>query len=795
MAQSTQDTIQTVAVLGAGVMGAGIAALLANAGCHVHLLDIVPEGAEDRNQLAKGAIDNHLNATKGSGFTHPANAERVIPGNLEDDMGVIAACDWIIEAVIENLGIKQQMYRDVEARRRDGSIVSSNTSTLPLHVLIDGMGERFAQDFCLTHFFNPPRFMSLLEVSGGEQCRAEHIARLSQFADIHLGKQVVPCKDTPGFIANRIGVFWMMTALDEAQRHGVSVEEADALLSRPVGIPKTGVFGLYDLIGLDLMPEMARSMLSRLPERDPFHRLEAEPAMLKEMIAAGYTGRKGKGGFYKLEKQPDGSKQMYVRDLGSGEYRPKTAVELESLKAGKQGAGALVRHPDRGGTFVKAVLVRTLHYAASLVPEIADDMRYIDAAMRYGFGWQEGPFGLIDRLGDADRSGATWLAEICADYGLDVPPLLHAAKEKTFYKEQEGVHYALERNGGYQPLEFNEDSYTLGEKTYHTKPILSNNSARLWDLDDGITCLELTTKGNTLDDGAFDLIMAALERTEREFKGMVIASDGAHFSLGANLSIFLDQIDRGDVEAISKLIRKGQQTMTAMKYAPFPVVSASAGMALGGGCELLLHSDAVNAHIESYPGLVEVNVGLIPGWGGIKELVLRHCEALDSEASPNAPLSALQRVFGLLMYRHVAASAQEAQDMHIFGKESRLSMNTRRVLPDAKRLCESLAPDYVVPAERTTHIPQAEAKRVLGEMVEDWKAKGKLSDHDGVIAEHLSAILSGGDARPDPATGMIELREQSLFDLEHAHFIELSQTANTRERIAHMLKTNKPLFN
>jgi 3-hydroxyacyl-CoA dehydrogenase len=821
----THPSLSTVAVLGSGVMGAGIAALLANSGCTVHLLDIIPKDAEDRNALAKGAIEKQLKAKPASGFTHPRNAKRVIAGNLEDDLGVLGECDWIIEVVLEDIGIKQATYYKIDAHRKAGSIVSSNTSTLPLHVLVEGMPESFKTDFCITHFFNPPRFLPLLEVTGGETCKPKHLERIRHFADISLGKGVVVCKDTPGFLANRIGIFWMLVGLFEAIDCGISVEDADAVMGKPVGIPKTALFGLYDLIGIDLLPLIAKAMLATLPEGDRFRAVYRDSDLIQGMIAEGYTGRKGKGGFYKMEVSESGKKTMQAKNLRSGDYALTRESALESVAGAKAGLAALVNHPDIGGVFAKKVLVQVLHYAASLVPEISDDIINIDTAMRLGFAWKYGPFELIDRLSTPQQTGADWLAAACIEAGLSVPPLLQAAKGKKFYhtisnspleRESEsakgdtvgdrvkqesphassagnaldsaappqGVSY-LDVKGAYHPIAIPNDAWMLKDKTRGATPVLKNGSAQLWDIGDGIACLQLTTKMNTIDDGVLEMIERSIDKVKTDFKGLVIASDEDQFSFGANLGFFMVLANLADWKTLSGVIKRGQNAVMGLKYAPFPVVASLSGMALGGGCEITLHCDAVQAHMESYIGLVEVGVGVIPAWGGCKEMLLRHTAASAGGAMP-----AISKAFEAIMLAKVASSAEDARDMLILNEKSRISMNRRRALPDAKALCLELAVGYQPPTPRTLKLAGESAEVALLMAIDGFRATGKATAHDGVIGSHLAAVLSGGDTDITQ-----ELTEQDLLNLEHDHFMELVKTKPTRDRIEHMLETSKPLRN
>lgn len=792
--------ISTAAVLGSGVMGAAIAALLANAGCTVYLLDIVPQGATDRNALALGGIQKQIDAKPASGFTHKRNVKRVIAGNLEDDVGVLAQCDWIIEAVLEDIAVKQKVYAQVDAHRKQGSVVSSNTSTIPLHVLIDGMPEQFQRDFMITHFFNPPRFLPLLEVTGGAHCDPTHLARIEQFADVHLGKGVVHCKDTPGFLANRIGIFWMLVGLYEALALGIRVEDADAVMGKPIGIPSTALFGLFDLIGIDLMPRIATAMLQTLPSEDRFRTLYHEPELIRAMISDGYTGRKGKGGFYCMSNE-GGKKVKMVKNLITGAYAVEGKSTLESVSNAKAGLHALVNHPDIGGQFAKRVLVQTLHYAASLVPEISDDIRSIDEAMRLGFAWKYGPFELIDKLSTSQQSGRAWLRDACREMGLSVPALLEGT-DGAFYQITPLGRTMRTSLGGYDPIPMHPHKWTLADKTRCTKPILSNAGGNVWDLGDGVACLELTTKMNTIDDTAQEIMERALERSVKDFRALVIGSDAEKFSLGANLGFVMFLANMASWDLIAGVIRRGHKINMALKYAPIPVVAAVGGMALGGGCELMLHCDAVQAHMETYPGLVEIGVGLVPGWGGCKELLWRHMQTAEDAAvaiaqgakpemiMPSGVMPALSKTYEYIVTGKVGGSAEDARDMLLLNKASRISMNRTRLLPDAKALALSLAEDYTPPQPRTFHLAGESGKIALLMGLESFALTGKASPHDVVVGTHLAEVLSGGAVDPRD-----EVSEQDILDLELEHFMRLMRTEATRARIQYMLDHSKPLKN
>ena len=777
-----------IAVIGTGVMGSGIAALIANAGIRVSLLDIVPKDAENRNQLAEGAIERQLQA-KPSGFTHKNNAKRITAGNLEDDDALLADADWIIEVVLEDIEVKRKLYSKLEQVRKAGSIVSSNTSTLPLHTLVDGRSMAFKQDFAITHFFNPPRFMRLLELTGGSDTKPEHLQRLRSFTDEMLGKGVVACKDTPGFLANRIGIFWLMVGLYEALDLNIKVEEADAIMGRPLGMPKTGVFGLFDLIGIDLMPLIAKAMLDTLPEGDRFRAIYHQPELITTLIKDGYTGRKGKGGFTRIRK--DGEKKIKeTLELSSGEYRAPVKPALASIEAAKSGVYALLSHDDIGGQYAKRVLVQVMHYAASLVPEISDDIYSIDQAMKLGYNWKYGVFELIDKLATKEQSGAEVLALWCEEAELTVPPLLRTAKGKPFYREQESALEQLLPSGEYAQLEHAHGAYMLRDNTRGRKPIASNGSARIWEMEEDVLCVELTSKMNAIDTDILSLLEEACDMVERKhMRGLVIGGDADQFSVGANLAFFTMLANMADWKTLEQVITHGQRAFMRLKYAPFPVVAAPSGMALGGGCEMLLHCDAIAAHMETYPGLVEVGVGVIPGWGGCKEMLLRYGKTnAAGECEPG--VAGISKAFEQIMLAKVAGSAQEAKELHILNENSRIIMNRARVLSAAHTLVLQLADGYTTPEPATLRLPGATARAALMMGVDNFRAQGKTTPHDEVIAKHLASVLSGGDTDITDV-----MSEQDILDLECKHFLQLVRTPQTVARIEHMLSTNKPLRN
>ena len=800
-------TIQKVAVIGSGVMGSGIAAQVANAGIPVVLLDIVPKDATDRSMLAKNAIAKMLKADPAP-FMSARNAKLITAGNMEDDLSLLADCDWIVEVVLEDLKIKHATYEKIQKHRKAGSIVSSNTSTIPLHLLTEPFGDALAKDFLVTHFFNPPRYLRLLELVIGPKTRKDAAVEIEKFCDINLGKGVVKCHDTPGFIGNRIGVFWLTAGINEAFNTGISIEAADAIMSKPVGIPKTGVFGLVDLVGIDLMPHLSESLLSTLPKDDPYRKIFVDYKFIHGMIKAGYTGRKGKGGFYRLDPNDTGAKKTkQALQLNKDSFDENTSYatadkpKLASADLGKAGLKAVVTHTDIGGQYAWRVLSQTLAYAASLVPEIADNVADVDEAMRLGYNWKYGPFEMIDQL------GAAWFAERLKTEGLAVPTLLTKVGSGTFYKIDDGQQMVFGIDGKYHPLVRPEGVLLLRDIKLTRKPIYKTASAALWDIDDGVVCVEFTGKMNALDNDVFDVYAHAIKLIgdgKGEYKAMVIYNEGTHFSAGANLGLAIFAMNLALWPQIEELISGGQRAYRALKFAPFPVVSAPSGMALGGGCEILLHSDHVQAHAETYTGLVEVGVGLIPGWGGCKEMILRF-QAKEREQykkatggkklwfSPaNTPMGAVRQAFETIGTAKVAKSAAEAKELGYFRDSDGITMNRDRLLFDAKKKALELAQNYVPPEQqKEIRLPGPSGKYALDMAVADLRKTGKASPYDVFVCDLLTRVLTGGDKGDwtNPQS------EDDILKLELQEFLKLVRNPGTMARIEHMLSTGKPLRN
>jgi 3-hydroxyacyl-CoA dehydrogenase len=767
------EAIRKVCVIGAGTMGAGIAAQAANAGLPVLLLDIVPKEGSNRNAIAEGAVAKMLK-TEPAAFMSKAAARLVETGNIEDDLARAAECDWIVEAIIERLDLKQDLYAKLEKVRTHGTAVSSNTSTIPLAKLIEGRSEAFAADFLITHFFNPPRYMRLLEIVTGPKTSSDTAARVADFADRAMGKSIVHTHDTPGFVANRIGTYWLQVAVNAAIDLGLTVEEADAIGGRPMGVPKTGIFGLIDLVGIDLMPLLQKSLGATLPAEDAFHATVRPMPLVEKMIATGYTGRKGKGGFYRINREA--GKRKEAVDLATGDYRPTIKGSAPRARLSE-----LVAMPGKTGEFAWAVLGQVLSYAASLVGTIADDVVAIDDAMKLGYNWKYGPFELIDQL------GAAALAKRLADEGKPVPEILVTAGESSFYRIEGGKRRYLGLDGDYHDVVRAEGVLLLEDIKRGSKPIMKNGSAALWDIGDGVACLEFTSKMNALDGDMLKLLGQAVEHVAKSMKALVVYNEGSNFSAGANLGLALFAVNIAAWGEIEKLVAGGQQAYKLMKYAPFPVVAAPAGMALGGGCEIVLHADAVQAHAETYIGLVECGVGLVPGWGGNGEYIDRW---VKSGLLPKGPMPAVAKAFETISTATVSKSAAEAKELMFLRRDDAITMNRDRLLADAKARALSLVDGYKAPEPPTFRLPGESGRVALGMAAEGFHKRGLATDYDMVVSDALAGVLTGGEA------DLVDtVSEADILALERAAFMARVHDKRTLARVEAMLETGKPLRN
>ncbi|ANU07711.1 3-hydroxyacyl-CoA dehydrogenase/enoyl-CoA hydratase family protein [Paraurantiacibacter namhicola] len=771
--------INKVCVIGAGTMGAGIAAQVANAGVPVLLLDIVPKDGDNRNAVAEGAVAKMLK-TQPAPFMGKRAAKLVETGNIEDHLDKVAECDWVVEAIIERLDIKQDLYAKLEKVRKEGTAVSSNTSTIPLAQLTDGRSDAFKRDFLVTHFFNPPRYMRLIEIVAGPHSDAGTVDMVRDFVDRRLGKTPVDAEDSPGFIANRIGTFWLQQAVNAAVDQGLTVEEADEIGGRPMGVPKTGVFGLIDLVGLDLMPYLQQSLTSTLPKDDPYQKIARSEPVIEKLIKEGYTGRKGKGGFYRLNRVGD-KKEKQAVDFKSGEFRAAARPGIVRGPAAKGDLKALISADGKVGDYAWAVLGPTLSYAASIVPEATATILGVDEAMRLGYNWKFGPFEMIDKI------GAAHLRERLAADGIAVPAILEKVGDGTFYREQDGKRQYFGTDGEYHDVQRAEGVLLLSDIKRDSEPVLKNGSAALWDIGDGVLCLEFTGKMNALDNEVMKLIGKAVPLVQKEYKALVVYNEGSNFSAGANLGLALFALNIAAWSEVEKLVKGGQDAYKALKYAPFPVVGAPSGMALGGGCEILLHCDSVQAHAESYIGLVECGVGLIPGWGGCSEMLDRWRQ---NKRQPRGPMPAVSKVFEIISTATVAKSAAEAKELGFLRPADEVTMNRDRLLFDAKQKALAMVDGYTAPEKPEFNLPGPSGAAALQLAVDSFHKQGKATSHDVTVSKELAWILTGGD------TDVTEtVTEDQMLKLERAAFMRLTKDPKSQARVEHMLETGKPLRN
>ncbi|MDZ7895584.1 MAG: 3-hydroxyacyl-CoA dehydrogenase NAD-binding domain-containing protein [Sphingobium sp.] len=774
----SEASIKKVCVIGAGTMGAGIAAQVANAGVPVLLLDIVPRDGDDRDAVAKGAVTKMLK-TDPAPFMSKAAAKLVETGNIEDHLDKVATCDWIVEAVVERLDIKQALYAKLETLKRPGTAVSSNTSTIPLANLTEGRSEQFKRDFLITHFFNPPRYMRLLEIVTSPETDPGLAQSVAEFIDRSLGKRIVPAKDTPGFIANRIGTYWLAVAVNGAMDLGLTVEEADLVGSKPMGVPKTGIFGLIDLVGVDLMPLLSKSLSDTLPKGDPYFDTVRDLPLIDKMIADGYTGRKGKGGFYRINKS-GGDKVKESLDLQTGVYAPSKKPSSLAPKV-ERDLGALIALPGKLGDYAWAILRSVLSYAAELVGVVADDIVAIDDAMKLGYNWKFGPFELIDRI------GAAKFADRLHAEGRLVPTILTLAGENSFYRIENGKRQYLGLDGAYHDVVRPEGVLLLEDVKLASQPIIKNGSAALWDIGDGVVAFEFTGKMNALDGDVMKLIGQAVPLVAEKYKALVVYNEGSNFSAGANLGLAMFALNIAAWSEIEKLVAGGQDAYKALKYAPFPVVSAPAGMALGGGCEILLNSDAVQAHAESYIGLVECGVGLIPGWGGCGEMIDRW---RSNPAMPKGPMPAVAKVFETVSTATVSKSAAQAKEHGFLRASDGITMNRDRLLADAKAKALALVEGYQSPTPPEFRLPGVGGKTALTLAVEGFQARGMATSYDGVVSGVLADVLTGGEK------DLVDVvSEADMLTFERKAFMQLVRDPRTQARVEQMLETGKPLRN
>ncbi len=794
--------IKRAAVLGAGVMGAQIAAHLANAGFPCLLLDIVPsaltpeeqskgltlESRAVRNRLAQAGLDAALKA-KPAAFFSPEAAGLVAVGNFEDDLPKLKTCDWVIEAIVENLEIKRSLYERIEPHLGAEAIVTSNTSGIPLASLAEGRSDKFRRRFLGTHFFNPPRYLHLMEIIAQPDTDVEVTSFIADFTDRALGKGVVYAKDTPGFVANRIGNFAMLDAINVMLEQGLTFEEVDALTGTVIGHAKSASFRTLDIVGLDTAANVARNLYNSLPNDEKRETFKL-PEFLEKMVERRLLGDKSKGGFFK--KVGD---EITTLDTSTFEYRERQKPKFASLDAAKQMAEledrlkALIYAKDRAGEFLWRTTSEAMIYAANRIPEIAGNIVEVDNAMKWGFAHELGVFETWDAIG-VEKS-----VERLREEGRAIPANVEkmlAAGATSFYQAENGArHYFDFASGGYKPERQIAGVTILKSLKDQNKVVKKNSGASLIDLGDGVACVEFHSKMNALGQDQIGMIQHAVKEVEKNFAGLVIGNQGENFSAGANIMMILLAAQEGEWDELALAVRQFQNTTMSLRYSPKPVVVAPHHLTLGGGCEMVLHSDRAVAAAETYIGLVEVGVGLIPGGGGTKEMAVRAAEI--AESTPGADhFEILRHNFEMTAMGKVATSAVEAKNWGLMRRQDRVVMNDRRVIEEAKQTVLRLAAEgYVAPQPKQDVLvlgEQALAKFKLG--MHMMKRGGYISDHDALIGLKIAEVVSGGNL-----TRPTRVSEQYLLDLERDAFVSLCGTRATQERIAHMLKTGKPLRN
>jgi 3-hydroxyacyl-CoA dehydrogenase len=813
--------IDKVAVLGAGTMGARIAAHLANAGIPCYLLDIAPSelSAEEQRKgltLDSPAVRNRivmagLEAAKKSrpaAFFTPQTARLVTPGNLQTNLAWLAEVDWIIEVVAENLEIKRQLLERVETVRKPGTIVTSNTSGLPIHLVAEGRSEDFQQHWAGTHFFNPPRYMKLLELIAGPKTKPEVLETLEETCDRRLGKGVVPAKDTPNFIANRIGTFSMLSAIAQMQALDMTVEQVDACTGPALGWPKSATFRTADLVGLDVLAHVIRNIYENAVG-DESREIYRVPALVEEMIKRGWLGEKTGSGFYKRVKKGEES-EILTLDWKKMEYRPREKARFGSIEAGKsiedtrpriralltpgttanggRAAPGEREEGDKANKFLWAALGGTCLYAARRVPEIADTLVDVDRAMRWGFGWELGPFETWDAV------GVEAMAKAFEREGKQLPPLitdLLASPANSFYANEKGTtSYFDFASSAMRPVEQPAGILILKSIKERTPVVGENSGASLVDLGDGVLCCEFHTKMNAIGSDILSMIQLGVKRVGADFDAMVIGNQAANFSAGANLLLLLVSAQEAEWDDLQLAIRQFQGATMAIKYARGPVVAAPAGMTLGGGCEVCLHAARIHGAAETYIGLVEAGVGLIPAGGGCKEMLIRAAE--HAAAGEDLDLfHALKPAFENIAMAKVSTSGEEARSLGYFRATDLIAMNRDRQIADAKQTALGMV--------RAGYRPPVSGEiRVLGEeflaaaklAIHTMVRGGYASEHDALVAKKTAYVLAGGQI-----TAPQMVSEQYLLDLEREAFVSLCGERKTQERIAHTLKTGKPLRN
>ena len=738
--------INNVVVIGSGTMGSGIAAQLCNANITVTLLDLKTE----ISQKAKERIEK----SRPPLLIDKSKIDGIKVGNINDDFNIVSEADWIVEAVVERIDIKHDIYDKIFKQRKKGSIVSSNTSSIPISVLSEKLTEDDKKDFCITHFFNPVRYMDLLEIVKNENTDLDKIQKLKLFCEEDLGKGAIVCNDTPGFLGNRIGVYAMQIAMTEAFKMKLTIEEADAVFGRPMGIPKTGVFGLYDLIGIDLMADVLKSFIKELPENDNFQEVAKEIPLIRKLIDTGYTGRKGKGGFYRMNKV-DNTKILEAINLETGEYSPSQKIDIKSEKVDLL---KLINRGDKYGDYAWSVISKIIKYASSLVPGITDKFNDIDEAMRLGFNWSRGPFEMLKEIGVSN-----FFEKLDGFENNKFLEELSKSKDENFYGERQK----------YTEIE------TLGKIKPKAIKLDGNNSAEIYRFND-FNIVEFTTKANALDYDSMDALKKATD------KPLIIINESMQFSAGVNLTYTMNFAEKGDYSSIEKFVKYFQDTCKELKYSKYPVVSAPSGLTLGGGFEVLVQSNFVASHTNIVVGLVETMVGLVPAGGGCKEMLWRWSQTEEAKNDPDyAPL----KVFDIIGYGKTATSPVEAEPLKYLLPENKKIMSRNSLLNVSRSILEENK-DFTPPSEATFKLAGKPLKEKMVKLLEKLYNDKVILDHGMVVGSELANVLSGGDTTIDKT-----LSEDDLYKLELNSFMNLIETQKTKDRIKHTLSKGKPLVN
>lgn len=797
--------IKKVTVLGSGVMGSRIACHFANVGCEVNLLDIVPgklteketvigltlEDKQVRNRIADENLKSIFRA-KPSPIYHKSYIARISTGNFEDNMDWLKESDWTIEVVVENLDIKKKVFENVEKFRKPGSLITSNTSGIPIHSMLEGRSEDFQRHFCGTHFFNPPRYLQLLEIIPSGKTEPEVLEFLKRYGDLYLGKTPVLCKDTPSFIANRIGVFSIMSIFKLMNDLDLSIEEIDSLTGPLTGKPKSATFRTSDVVGIDTLIKVANNNYDSCPD-DEQRDIMKIPDFVNRLAEKNWLGDKTGQGFYKKSKDENGKRVILTLDLESFEYRKRKRVKLESIAVSgeidnlKERIRSLHRSKDKAGDFLRKLSYSVFAYASKRIPEITEELYKVDDALRAGFGWELGPFETWDVLGvekvieemiETNFKPAEWITSMLGK-GI-----------KSFYKIENGIkkYYDL-KTQSYISIP-GKEGFIILDNIRSKLPVWKNSGTTLHDIGDGILNLEFHTKMNSIGSEVLEGINKAVDIAENNYQGLVIGNDGQNFSAGANLAWILKYAVGKEFDELDFVIRQFQNTMMRIRYSGIPVVSAPHGMTLGGGCELCLHSDKVIASAETYIGFVEIGIGVIPGGGGTKEMVLR---ASDNYHKDEVEFPELQKRFLAIGRATVATSAHEAFDLGLFMKgRDKVIINPQRVIANAKKaVIELWENGYTQPIPRTDiKVHGRTALSTLLTAINAFTKGGYISEHDQKIAEKLANIMCGGDLT-QPAL----VSEQYLLNLEREAFLSLLGERKTLDRIEHMLNKGKALRN